>query len=103
MITSIGLIAPAAAQTQDNTGSVEQVALVSDAPDRLELVSHLRALSQEVAAASCTLSLGIETDASTAMLTGAAQDFDRYIEALRDGNSELGTIAQHDFFTALIR
>ena len=58
----ISLTAPAAAQQQD-TDTVEQVSLVSDAPDRLELVSHLRALSQEVAAASCTLSLGIETDA----------------------------------------
>ena len=92
MITGIGLIAPAAAQTQDSTGSVEQVALVSDAPDRLELVSHLRALSQEVAAASCALAMGIEAEKSRDMLTTAAQDFDRYIGALRDGNPDLGTM-----------
>jgi len=83
----------AVAQQSDGlTDRVTEIAQGDDATERLEIVSRLRTLSQQLAAASCTYASNILVDESRAVLAQAKSDFDRYIAALRDGDPELGTL-----------
>lgn len=69
------------------------VTIASDASERIALVSRLRTLSQQVAAASCTLTSGINTQEAATVLAEASGNFSRYLTALRDGDLELGILA----------
>ncbi|WP_165606552.1 type IV pili methyl-accepting chemotaxis transducer N-terminal domain-containing protein [Yoonia litorea] len=91
---SLLITTPTFAQQSANSdlNVLTEVALASDASERLELVSRLRTLSQQLAAATCTLTSGVVPEEGEAVLHQAKQDFDRYIAALRYGDPELGTL-----------
>ncbi len=61
----------------------------SDGADRIRLVSHLRTLSQQVAAAACTLTSGIDVEEAYDVLATSSAAFERYVAALRHGDEEL--------------
>lgn len=61
----------------------------SDGADRIVLAGKLRTLTQEVAAASCAVTSGIDVEEAHDVLEQATADFDRYIVALRDGDEGL--------------
>ncbi len=61
----------------------------SDGADRIVLAGKLRTLTQQVAAASCAVTSGIDVQEAHDVLVQATADFDRYIVALRDGDEEL--------------
>ncbi len=61
----------------------------SDAADRVRLVGILRTLSQQVAAASCTLTSGIDVEEAYEVLATSSAAFERYVAALQHGDEEL--------------
>lgn len=80
------------AQAQDD--AVDQAInanfeIESDGADRILLAGKLRTLTQQVAAASCSVTSGIDVEEAHDVLEQATADFDRYIVALRNGDEEL--------------
>ena len=63
--------------------------IVSDGSERIERANLLPMLTQRVAAASCALTSGVQTDESYAALEQATQSFDAIIDALKNGNPDL--------------
>lgn len=57
---------------------------------RIDLSGKLRMLSQRVVAAGCYVQAGIETDATSALLMSAAEEFKLITAALEVGNPDLG-------------
>lgn len=66
----------------EDTGSAE----------RIESGEYLRTYSQEIAAAACFLYNGVEVDLSQELLTEAREGFDLHLDALMNGNEDLGII-----------
>jgi hypothetical protein len=62
----------------------------SGAGKRIDLSGKLRMLSQRVVAAGCYVQAGIDTDATSAMLTSAAEEFRTITAALEFGDADLG-------------
>lgn len=93
-VLSLGLVAPAAAQQTAATPQLTKIgmSIVSDSADRMRLASQLRTLGQQVAAASCAVSSGMETDVTRTALEQAMADFDHYLTALRDGDQRLNIL-----------
>lgn len=84
-------LTPAFAGTLDapNTALDVNYIIESDGADRILLAGKLRTLTQQVAAASCSVTSGVDVEEAHAVLVQATADFDRYVAALRDGNTEL--------------
>ena len=61
----------------------------SDGADRILIAGKLRTLTQQVAASSCAVTSGVDVEEAHDVLQQAMFDFDRYIAALRDGDTEL--------------
>lgn len=61
----------------------------SDSADRIRVAGQLPTLTQQVAAASCSLTSGIDVEEAHDVLEHATAQFDRYIVALRDGDADL--------------
>ena len=61
----------------------------SDSADRILLAGKLRTLTQQVAAASCSVTSGIDVEEAYDVLEHATADFDRYVAALRYGDMDL--------------
>lgn len=61
----------------------------SDGADRILLAGQLRTFTQQVAAASCAVTSGVDVEEAHDVLEKAMADFDRYLSALRDGDEEL--------------
>ena len=61
----------------------------SDAADRIRLSGQLPTLTQQVAAASCSLTSGVDLEEAHEILEHATLEFDRYLFALRHGDEEL--------------
>ncbi len=93
-VTSAGVSTSWAFAEQSFADPMELTSVTSesDASERLEVVSRLRTLSQQIAAASCTYASGVVPDQARDILAQAKQDFDRYFIALRDGDPELGVL-----------
>ncbi|SHG67590.1 type IV pili methyl-accepting chemotaxis transducer N-terminal domain-containing protein [Marivita hallyeonensis] len=72
----------AAATFAEDTGSAE----------RIESAEMLRTYTQEVAAAACFLYNDIDQTLSSKLMTEARAGFDKHIDALLNGNEELGII-----------
>ena len=80
------LAVPAAAQEA-------QQAIVpqsSDAGQRVNLAGKLRMLSQRIPAAACNQAGGIATGEAVALLEGAVEEFQAILNALEDGDPDLG-------------
>ena len=83
-------LAPANAQDQTPDGALDvNFTIESDGADRILLAGKLRTLTQQVAAASCSVTSGIDVEEAHDVLEQATADFDRYIAALRNGDDEL--------------
>ena len=67
----------------------QAVEIVSDGADRIRLAGQLPMLTQQVAAASCSITSGVDVAEAHDVLERALAEFDRYIVALRDGDAEL--------------
>jgi len=67
----------------------QAVEIVSDGADRIRLAGQLPMLTQQVAAASCSITSGVDVAEAHDVLERAIAEFDRYIVALRDGDAEL--------------
>ena len=91
IVFSTGAIAQTS--TIESAEQMIEAAAGSDSSERLELASRLRTLSQQVAASSCTLGSGIATEESRNVLARASMDFSRYLNALRNGDEDLGILA----------
>jgi hypothetical protein len=78
---AVGLEETPASYAED-TGSAE----------RIESGEYLRTYSQEIAAAACFLYNGVDVDLSTELLTEAREGFDLHLDALMNGNEDLGII-----------
>lgn len=63
---------------------------------RIDLSGKLRMLSQRVPAAACYVQLGIDTPATSAMVTAAADEFELITAALEFGNPDLGIIGAEE-------
>ena len=79
-VCALLIAAPAAA---------EKIGGVSDSADRIRLASQLPTLTQQVAAASCSLTSNVDVEEAHDILEAATDMFDRYIVALRDGDEGL--------------
>ncbi|WP_342076806.1 type IV pili methyl-accepting chemotaxis transducer N-terminal domain-containing protein [Yoonia sp. SS1-5] len=81
--------------TQDE---VLQVQFLEDvgASQRIDLSGKLRMLSQRVPAAACNLAAGIDPASSSAMLTSAAEEFEKIVTALEFGDETLGIIGAEE-------
>ncbi|WP_341368233.1 type IV pili methyl-accepting chemotaxis transducer N-terminal domain-containing protein [Yoonia sp. BS5-3] len=91
IMTTFLCSAPAIGQeaaTPDELIDVNYV-IESDGADRILLAGKLRTLTQQVAAASCSVTSGIDVVEAHDVLEQATAEFDRYIAALRDGDEEL--------------
>ena len=67
----------------------QAVEIVSDGADRIRLAGQLPMLTQQIAAASCSITSGVDVVEAHDVLERALAEFDRYIVALRDGDAEL--------------
>ncbi|MGL6209865.1 MAG: type IV pili methyl-accepting chemotaxis transducer N-terminal domain-containing protein [Paracoccaceae bacterium] len=89
--TGSGYALPATAQDT----LIQQVKLeIEDvgANARLDYSGRLRLFSQKIAADACYFASGLDTENAKALLIDAVAQFDRYIIALRDGDTDLGII-----------
>lgn len=86
---SLKCIAATAALLVATPASAEKIGGVSDSADRIRLASQLPTLTQQVAAASCSLTSDVDVEEAHDILVTATQMFDRYIVALRDGDEDL--------------
>ncbi len=84
-------ITPANAGPLPSPGSTLDVNYIieSDGADRIVLAGKLRTLTQQVAAASCSVTSGVDVEEARAILEQATADFVHYLAALRDGDEEL--------------
>lgn len=83
------LMFPAHAQDTMADAGVVEVGIESDAADRIVLASRLRTLTQQVAAASCSITSQVDVEEAHDTLAKATTDFDRYIVALLEGDESL--------------
>jgi len=60
--------------------------------ERINFAGKLRMLSQRIASASCHLNAGIEPEDSREILSSGAEEFQRIVEALENGDEGLGII-----------
>ena len=67
--------------------------IVSDGAERIRYAGQLRTLSQQVAAAACSLTSDIDVEFAHATLAQATAEFDKIIVALRVGDETLGIMA----------
>jgi len=89
LILSAGLYDPASAQNGSATANETDRSVVSDGADRILLAGQLRTLTQQVAAASCAVTSGVDVDEAYSVMEQATTNFDRYIVALRDGDEAM--------------
>lgn len=90
-VVAITAIAPTSAFAQDQT---EDYVEDAGAANRIDSAGKLRMLSQRVVASACYVQAGIETEATTAMLNAASQEFKTITQALELGNPELGIFGE---------
>jgi hypothetical protein len=95
-ITPIAALLPlflafAGGPTQAQAAEPAQAAAIDEenAEQRLNLSGKLRMLSQRIPSAACHLSLDIDTEGATALLSGAAAEFEKILTALEFGDAEL--------------
>ena len=89
LILSAGFYDPASAQSGSATANETDRSVVSDGADRILLAGQLRTLTQQVAAASCAVTSGVDVDEAYSVMEQATTNFDRYIVALRDGDEAM--------------
>ncbi|MGJ8621212.1 MAG: type IV pili methyl-accepting chemotaxis transducer N-terminal domain-containing protein [Yoonia sp.] len=94
MIALSGLGTTAAAQSAQIAPHETQAGLniISDSAERIRQSGQLRTLTQQVAAASCAVTSGIDVEEAHDVLEHATAEFDRIIGALRLGDEELGIL-----------
>lgn len=80
--TAIGVAVPASA------GKLLED-IESDSADRIRVATQLPTLTQQVAAASCALTSGVDEEEAYEVLQRATKAFDRYMVALREGDEGL--------------
>ena len=96
-------VSPLAASPDMTTGlvpidpsqpQVRQAQFIEDigASQRIDLSGKLRMLSQRVTAAACYVHMGVSADEATTLLSGAQAEFDLILDALENGNDDLGVI-----------
>ncbi|MEM8538874.1 MAG: type IV pili methyl-accepting chemotaxis transducer N-terminal domain-containing protein [Pseudomonadota bacterium] len=83
----------AQADTSQETLELVGNPIVSDAADRIVLASEIRTLTQQVAAASCSVTSNVDVEEAHDVLEAATKAFDDYIVALRDGDETLNIVA----------
>ena len=76
--------------------SAQGLNIESDGADRIRLAGQLPTFTQQVAAASCAVTSGVDVDEAYDVLERATEQFDRYIVALRDGDEELHILRPED-------
>ncbi len=89
--TGLGFTLPVSAQD----AAVVQVKLdIEDvgASARVDYSGRLRLFSQKIAADACFFASGLDTENAKGLLVDAVAQFDKYIIALRDGDTEIGII-----------
>jgi len=89
MVLSAGFYDPVSAQSNSSTPSEIDRSVVSDGADRILLAGQLRTLTQQVAAASCAITSGVDVDEAYSVLEQATTTFDRYLVALHDGDEAM--------------
>ena len=65
---------------------------------RVNLSGRMRHITQEVAAAACSLNAGFDTGVSTGRLVTSRAEFDRIFTSLSHGNNRLGIPSREDAF-----
>lgn len=95
MIAALSLTLAQGVPTVGLASQAQQTDLSGDAQsaggtERIQSAKFLRAMTQEVAAAACVVSNGLATDQGTALMADAMAGFDLHIDALINGNTELG-------------
>jgi len=68
----------------------------SDSADRILLAGQLRTFTQQLAAASCAVTSGVDVEEAHDVLETAMADFDRYLAALLDGDEELHVLGPEE-------
>jgi hypothetical protein len=84
--TTMAIAIPANAQYVEDIGGSQ----------RIDFAGKLRMLSQRVPAAACYAQSGIDTEATSAMVNAAADEFELITAALEFGNPDLGIIGAEE-------
>lgn len=83
LLAAVGTQASTANAAQDGTASIWKDI---GASERIDLSGRLHMLSQRIAAASCSLEAGVEPTVSRGIMAGSADEMDRIMNALKNGN-----------------
>lgn len=102
-IVCAGMLATLASNAQANENAQKVSANVTaniwkdiGASERIDLSGRLHMLSQRIAASTCSLEAGVEPSISKGIMAGSADEMDRIMNALTNGNPLMKIIGAED-------
>lgn len=94
-LAAFATLAPAASPN-DAKSPKSKLWIDVGASERIDFAGRLHMLSQRIAASSCNLEAGVETEISRGLLAGSTLELKRIMQALRYGNPRMKIIGEED-------